>query len=238
MFSFFFVYFFFVLFSFLVSDVRLWSPGLLRHQPDYSWSVRWGNAGTTTGIHADEFGITYSSIAVLSGVKRVFLFHKHKVGDKYHGKVFPVVLSTKDKKFLSQCGGYEEVTIKAGEILLFQSAIPHAVTNIRDNTFCAVSLVLTYNTLSNIIKDCKRMPSQEAELLWYGSVLYALYKELKYHMKLEVKNIGVIRRLAYIIRTSLSRTLGKRGGLISQFRLVNLTKIRTVLKDCRQLYLL
>lgn len=124
------------------------SPGRLE-------SLFLGNRGTFGIIHHDKiFGIGF--LYMLSGTKRVVFFPpeaEEELGrtfpPSFRRKHFPLELTQEDLDGIRRCRGQVAV-VRAGELLVIPHGWWHQITNLEDQSFSYVDMVLTRDHILNL----------------------------------------------------------------------------------------
>jgi len=215
----------------IVGGVKI--KGLLVNQPN-CWGLRAGNKKTKTSFHADDWGACYSIVAVFCGEKRLIICKNEHIPEHYMDTNFPLDLDMQDmrhRRVVAAMGGVNIYNLRAGEMCIFQSKYPHASMNVRDNTVSTTGVILTMNSMDLIMEDIHRMPRRGTKLVWFGSVLHCLQKELKHHLMNNHLTDDGVKAIVCTIRDSLeeSSAMSDRGRLRRQFASYNAKKLKEMI---------
>lgn len=126
--------------------------------------------------------------------------------------MFPVALSNSDKRMLRDCGA-KVIVLHAGDMVIFKPRYHHQVTNLERDTLSTHGIVLTFDTLNLCVEDTELMRAEDQdELLWFGNVLNALYRQLKAHLDRSiVLQARQLRILVITINDMVVKSYGKRS---------------------------
>ena len=114
-----------------------------------------GNRGTFGIIHHDKiFGVGF--LYMLSGVKRVVFFPPEAepalaqaFPPSFRQKHFGLELTQEDLEGIRRCGGQVAI-VRAGELLVIPHGWWHQITNLEDQSFSYVDMVVTKDHLLNL----------------------------------------------------------------------------------------
>jgi len=212
----------------IVGGIKI--KGLLRCQPD-CWGLRAGHKGTKQIMHIDEWGACYSIVSVFDGEKRLIICNKEKIDERYMNINFTVDMDMKHRRMIASMGRAEIINLRAGEMCIFQSKYPHQATNLRDNTVSTTGVILTTNSMDLIMEDIRRMPRRNPQLVWFGSVVHCLYRELKHHLRNRHLTSDEVQSIVCTIRDSLeeSSAMSGRGRLHQQYASYNAKKLQDMI---------
>lgn len=161
-------------------------------------------------------------------MKRIILFGDN-LPEKYRETLsFPVHLSQAHYALIKELDGVI-VEVWPGQAVFFRSTQWHQVTNCLDCTLATSSVVLTYNTLHNLVDNALYMSATGEQLGWFGACLFALYQELKnHHAATSLLPEKMAIDIAQTIQKLMKVSIGKKKGLSARCPYLTRTKMKSI----------